>query len=172
MKWRPVSPSDVSATRPPDRMALNIVLGCSRLAVWDDTDGPISLVWLHPPYTTNDRMYVRETWRALAALDPVAPRNFSRHDRIHYEADGEPRGFGWSKKARPSIHMPHKLARIWLDVVDVRPERVADLSDDEARREGFESPDEFRAAWTKICGWDERAWWWRIGFKRVEVSDG
>jgi hypothetical protein len=171
MKWRPVSPSDVSATRPPDKMAPNIAAGCSRLAVWDDTDERISLVWIHPPYTTDDRMYVRETFRLAASIDGFAPRYVKKSARVHYEADGEPRGFGWSTKARPSIHMPHNLARIWLDVVDVRPERVADLSDDEARREGFGSPDEFRAVWTKIYGWDERAWWWRIGFRRVEVSD-
>ena len=145
--------------------------------MWDDTGGRISLVWVHPPYTTDDRLYVRETWRTVADLDAVAPRYLRSRDPVHYEADGEPGSIGpawggWSKKARPSIHMPHTLSRITLDVVDVRLERVADLGEDEARREGFASPAEFRATWTALYGWDERAWWWRVQFRRVEVSRG
>ena len=182
MKWRPVSPADVSATRPPDRMAPGVAIDASQLAVWDDTGGRISLVWVHPPYTTDDRLYVRETYRLAAYWDDIAPRQAKGIDPVRYEADGHERVVnaaalrahpgGWSRKARPSIHMPHTLARIWLDVVDVRLERVADLSDDEARREGFASPEEFRAAWTALYGWDERAWWWRIEFRREEVSRG
>jgi hypothetical protein len=178
MKWRPVSPADVSATRPPDLMAPGVAIDASQLAVWDDTGGRISLVWVHPPYTTDDRLYVRETWRTLVSLDGVPPRYIGRANQVHYEADGEPpdrSAWGlspWSTRARPSIHMPHTLSRITLDVVDVRLERVADLGEDEARREGFASPEEFRAAWTALYGWDERAWWWRVEFRREEVSRG
>jgi hypothetical protein len=149
-----------------------------RRGQWNDVRTPRLLEMA--PYTTDDRLYVRETYRLAAYWDDIAPRQAKSIDPVRYEADGHERVVnaaalrahpgGWSKKARPSIHMPHTLARIWLDVVDVRPERVADLTLDEARAEGFASPEEFRDVWTKIYGWDERAWWWRIEFRRVEVT--
>lgn len=37
---------------------------------------------------------------------------------------------------KPSIHMPKERARIWLKVTDVHAERLQDITEDEAKREG------------------------------------
>ena len=36
----------------------------------------------------------------------------------------------------PSIHMPKEAARIWLKVTDVRVERLWDITEEQAVREG------------------------------------
>ena len=39
-------------------------------------------------------------------------------------------------KWRPSIHMPREAARIFLRVTDVKAQRVQDITEEEARKEG------------------------------------
>lgn len=43
---------------------------------------------------------------------------------------------GWYK--RPSIHMPKAAARLWLEVVSVRIERLHDITEEDAIAEGIE----------------------------------
>ena len=80
---------------------------------------------------------------------------------------------------RPSIHMPDWAARIRRRVLSVTVERVQDVSDADAVREGFgmgvvenystTARDNFSAAWESIyaakgLGWDTNPWVWRIEF--------
>lgn len=74
-----------------------------------------------------DRLWVRETW--APALGDVA-----------YKADysqsvlDEPRHKGiW----KPSIHMPKTAARIWLEIEEVKVERLQDISEEDAKAEGI-----------------------------------
>lgn len=53
------------------------------------------------------------------------PTNYARHNRA-----ADPR---W----RPSIHMPRWASRITLNVTDVRVERLQEITEDDARREGI-----------------------------------
>ena len=100
-------------------------------------------------------------------------------------------------KFRPSIFMPKKYARIWLEITDVRVERLQDISGPEIEKEGVvkgccngylcgcrggyvkpidgEAVDdpalEFCDLWESINGkgsWDENPWVWVVEFKRVE----
>lgn len=96
-------------------------------------------------------------------------------------------------KLRPSIYTPKAWARLWLEVTGVRVERLLDISEEQAHREGvdnhmcakavYESPYKcgpatimgFAHLWEQINGsgsWDTNPWVWVVEFKRVEVAHG
>ncbi|QNM06583.1 hypothetical protein [Qiania dongpingensis] len=80
---------------------------------------------MNPPYQPLDIMYVRETW-------------WKNGDTYFYKA-GCSKGLidNMYVKWRPSIHMPKEAARIWLKVTDVRAERLQEITDEQAAREGI-----------------------------------
>jgi hypothetical protein len=59
---------------------------------------------------------------------------------------------------------------LFLDIVSVGAERLHEITDEDARREGVADREAFAAKWREIYGapgWDENPWVWRIGFRRV-----
>ncbi len=77
--------------------------------------------------------YVRETWRQ-------AYQKASYGDGIVYRADAQ-KSLGMDEcsdrhKWKPSIHMPKEYARIWLEIITVRVERLQDISEADAKAEG------------------------------------
>lgn len=102
-------------------------VGCFGFGI-DEYGG--SIQYAKPPYQPGDILYVRETF-------------YEDVDCILYKADNEKltgyrnmRGEDIVVKWRPSIHMPKEAARIWLRVTDVRVERLHDITEDGALREG------------------------------------
>ena len=81
-----------------------------------------------------DRLWVRETF----GFNHYDDGNTRAWKRAIYRADGleEPSDNGSSAPWRPSIHMPRRFARLFLDVLDVRIERLQDISEEDARAEG------------------------------------
>lgn len=73
-----------------------------------------------PPYQPGDILYVRETWAQAAA------------HTFFYRANKTVQNILW----RPSIHMPKEAARIFLKVTNVRVERLKDMTDKDALKEG------------------------------------
>lgn len=87
------------------------------------------LEWVKPPYQPGDLLYVRETWS----------RGYD--GGYIYKADdklAELTSFQDSTKLiyRPSIHMPREAARIFLRVTNVRVERLQDITEEQAKKEG------------------------------------
>ncbi|MGL4421940.1 MAG: hypothetical protein ACRCZF_14835 [Gemmataceae bacterium] len=89
--------------------------------------------------------------------------------------------FDWSSlgknplKWRPSIFMPRVACRLTLDVVNVRIERLQDITEAGAIAEGVKSIDEYKELWDSINkkggnGWETNPWLWVIGFKRSGVA--
>lgn len=96
----------------------------------------------------------------------------------------------------PPIHMPKAAARIWLEVKNVRPERLQDISDKDAIAEGIEvipgltgdfyrnykrinsiaytqAKLSFRSLWQSINGpesWEANPWVWVIEFKVLSTT--
>lgn len=137
-------------------------------------------------YKAGDILWVRETW----CHHPVG-------DWYGYKADGDYRDV--DLKWRPSIHMPKSAARIFLKVTDVRVERLQDITEEQAIKEGFtqyvctnckgfgccdcsgsglEEPGMvgFFHTWDNLYekrgyGWEANPWVWVIEFQRVEVEN-
>ncbi len=93
-----------------------------------------------------DRLWVRETWAAGTIYDGVPPRDINPDGKpgwcgIRYAATDSRSGI----KDRPSIHMPRWVSRITLLVTGVKVERLQDISEEDARAEGFAPREELRA---------------------------
>lgn len=129
-------------------------------ACWNQRTKPI-----HCPYgAPGDRLWVRETF--LTRLDGK---------RVIYRADLDPvdaAGIGglyggW----KPSLHMPRWASRLTIEITDVRVERLASMSEADAKAEGFESIEEFRTLWNQINPkqqWQLNPWTWCLRFRKVK----
>lgn len=86
---------------------------------------------------------------------------------------------------KPSIHMPRSAARIILEVTDIRVERLNDISEQDAKAEGFEYPAvpgmgwKFNARHNFLVEWDQiygnrssNPWVWVIEFKVISTTGG
>ena len=135
------------------------------------------------PYQPGDILYVRETWREHSP---------GFQNLFIYKADYKDCNIKW----HPSIHMPKEAARIWLKVKDVRAERLQEITEEEAEKEGCQAGSyEYKGAvfgqedtdeWTAIedyvnvwnptvkksdldrYGWDANPWVWVIEFEQCE----
>ena len=76
------------------------------------------------PICPGDILYVRETWKK-------APNGY------YYYEDWQRNDIADITKWKPSIHMPKEAARIWLKVTNVRVERLQDIDEDGAVKEGI-----------------------------------
>jgi len=136
------------------------------------------------PYQPGDRLYVRETW--ADHLDWDHYNELMPKTKILYRADREYPVSRW----RPSIHMPKWAARIWLEVTDVRVERLQDITEEESIKEGFACRDwrsmayykdsdgyaanVFSGGWDAIYaernfGWAVNPWVWVIEFEKSGI---
>jgi hypothetical protein len=73
---------------------------------------------------------------------------------------------------RPSIYLPRLAARLFLNVTDVRIERLHELDDTEARKEGFKDRESFIKYWNKLNArrsypWESNPWVYRIEFEKA-----
>lgn len=139
-------------------------------------------------WAPGDTLWVRETWTPNALT--YGQTALYKADGIHTVLDD---GDGYTvlnkdgtEKSpwRPSIHMPRWASRITLTVEAVRVERLQDITEGDAEKEGAEptlvSPDGgsaphvegFCALWNTIHGpdaWDANPWVSVTTFRRVEA---
>ena len=137
------------------------------------------------PICTGDILYVRETWKE-------APKGY------YYYEDWQKDDIADVTKWKPSIHMPKEATRIWLKVTDVRVERLQDITEEGAKKEGaidnrgfIHSPnneydnvhtarEHFVKIWNNTIkksnldryGWKANPWVWVIEFERCEKPKG
>jgi hypothetical protein len=101
---------------------------------------PCGICGLGRDYAPGDLLWVRESWRTLHKNDCLAPRNLAPDiSKITYEADPERRNPLWAfGKLRPGIFLPRWASRLTLEVIDVKVERLQDISEEDAIAEGVE----------------------------------
>lgn len=157
---------------------------------------------MKPPYRIGDVLWVRETWLEFDRdhwSDPGKPRDWwcpigNRVNACAYaastDADGNEIRREYGYKWRPSIHMPRWASRLFLEVTDVRVQRVSEISCVDIRMEGVDCPthdfpggmcvsecSDLRAAfsglWDKLYGkgvFARNDWVWAFSFIRTEAS--
>ena len=89
-------------------------------------------------WKVGDRLWVKETF-ALSIIGDY------HHYQVHYRADNIP-----SAKWKPSIFMPRRDSRILLKITDIKRELLRDISEADAKREGFDNKQEFLDYFEKI----------------------
>lgn len=154
--------------------------------------------FMSPPYHPGDILYVRETFGNWCCEYHESNAAYYQY-RADYP-DGA-RTYMYDEenecdlpKWHPSIHMPIEAARIWLRVTDIRVERLQDITEEQAIKEGcctfqdkigngkFNDVIEFdltaREAFAELwnstlkkdsnCTWAHNPWVWVIEFERCE----
>jgi hypothetical protein len=155
--------------------------------------------------TVGDRLWVRET-------TCIAPKRFATPDDtcltdddgdkryVSYKADGHSEWAmrDYNLKWTPSIHVPRWASRIDLEITAVRVERLQEITEADAKKEGVDSvkygketfwkaygknllpeggelvatraaAQSFHTLWQSIYGnWDANPWVWVYEFRRVE----
>lgn len=135
----------------------------------------------HCPFgAIGDRIWVRETWAEAGAGAPelqIYRANYPEHVPSHYENVQPVEEIRWT----PSIHMPRWASRILLEITDVRVEKLASVSDEDAGKEGYPADPSpyggsmdkwlwFRQLWDGIYpeqSFKHNPWVWVIEFKVV-----
>ena len=135
-----------------------------------------------------DVLWIRETWRPRTHSFPTG---YAYEYKATAKEDGVPVDEPW----KPSIFMPRQASRITLEITNVRVERLQDISDEDAVKEGIEvihmaEPTvpiykrydlkenkgttnpflSFQTLWKSINGkdsWDANPWVWVIEFKKI-----
>jgi hypothetical protein len=93
-----------------------------------------------PPYgKPGDVLWVRETFRLCQPYGPESLSYMYKDGHIGESAiDGNEYKYNDYDRWRPSIHMPKVAARIWLEITDIRVERLKMISEVEAMKEGID----------------------------------
>lgn len=156
-------------------------------------EGGGKMIFCKPPYQPGDILYVRETvWQKTGHyLDVDGETKAVWCNEFKYVATDEKPETGWNYSwvKRPSIHMPKEAARIWLKVTDVRVERLQEITEIGATKEGCvydveyalgnTAKGHFIEIWNSTIkkskksdrdryGWNASPWVWVIEFERCE----
>jgi hypothetical protein len=128
------------------------------------------------PYgSVGDRLWVREVWRE-------AYTKYIGSNGIIYKADKE-KSLGMAEycayKWKSPIHMPRWASRITLEITDIRVERLQEISEVSAYKEGVNynpytegiSVMLFQSLWNSLAKkgfkWEDDPWVWVLEFERI-----
>jgi len=128
-------------------------------------------------YQVGDILWVRETWGKDENGEYVYRTNYGTTEDDSFP----PSVFKW----KPSIHMSREAARIFLKVTNIRVERLQDISEDEAIKEGAKAygPNNcsgtsariaFAEIWDKTTTeheWRTNPWVWVIEFEKISKEE-
>lgn len=177
---------------------------------WESDEYGKGLHWAKPPYRPGDVLYVRETWQHVYNIDDTTDQCIDGTGRYVYYADGDMPFSHWidpdtgahkeKMPWKPSIHMPKEAARIFLKVINVRVERLQEITEEWAVREGVNDPYDyqdpsyyeqphmqtleyyasaFAGLWDStikkqdlsLYGWHANPWVWVIEFERITKEE-
>lgn len=178
----------------PEECTSKVVNGVCKIC--DDKGGfylPDDYVKVRSPYQVGGILYVRETWyyeTFYEDTDDITDLPFGNCSwRYVYKAD-RPDYPVIPDHWHPSIHMPKEAARIFLQVTDVRVERLQDITPEQIDAEGCKEyaysaktgellpskPTWFKMIWDSTIkksdiakyGWAANPFVWVIEFERID----
>ena len=167
---------------------------CTRRIIKPQLTAHYGTQCVKPPYQPGDVLYVRETWG-------IYTESWLDADYFMYKADYPANAATYTyqdgticdlPRWHPSIHMPKEAARIWLKVTNVRVERLNEITDKGAEREGAQ-PDypfdydvdkwpnleHFKKIWNSTIkksdldryGWDANPYVFVIEFVKIDKPE-
>ena len=127
------------------------------------------------PYgTVGDRLYVKEGLER----DECGARYRRDKQLVIQKTIGGRYLWQWQRDYLSPLHMPKWAARLWLELTDVRAERVREISYDDEGAEGVtlgpncnDRHSGFIALWESINGkgsWDLNPWVWVLSYRRIQ----
>ena len=140
------------------------------------------------PYgQVGDRLYVRETFALSSRQECALPRTVVYkvdEGKLLFDVGGNWDIADYRIKWQSSRFMPKVLARIWLEITGIRVERVQEISEKEALKEGAHAlvrkagymPSAkygFEQLWDSLnakrgYSWESNPFVWCISFKKIE----
>lgn len=133
------------------------------------------------PYPPGTRLWVRETWQKNYCNEAMIPNKYAYKaspETWIYFSEEEKR---LEKKWRSPRFMPKAAARLWLEVKNVRVERIKEISNEDILAEGINDLGSYGAnydyfaneIWDNINGkrgypWENNDWVWVYEFMRIE----
>ena len=148
---------------------------------------------LKQPYHPGEVVYVKETWN-ISPLREMLPWEvgylwpYNHALRVIFKADCRSEKYPdhpkWGKaRWRPATNLEEKCARLHLEIASVRPERIQEITEAEAVREGIEfylasggkqhekmdMASQFSMLWNTLYpgSWERNDWVWRIELEEV-----
>ena len=119
---------------------------------WTRDDEPIEATRLCPYGASDDRLWIKEAWRTYENFNEFSPKEIEKMAKnigyenawapIQYEADQTrinwlDRQYG-PGRYRHARFMPKWASRILLEIINIRVERLQDITEEEAIAEGIE----------------------------------
>jgi hypothetical protein len=134
------------------------------------------------PYPPGTRLWVRETWQKNYWNEAMIPNKYAYKaspETWIYFSEEEKR---LEKKWRSPRFMPKAAARLWLEVKNVRVERIKEISNEDILAEGINDLGSYGAnydyfaneIWDSINAkrghpWENNPWVWVYEFMRTEA---
>ena len=151
---------------------------------------PVNLKDNCPYGQVGDRLYVKEKLINWCEANSCVSVAYYADETKVIPNDGSINGWGWKTNTLSPRFMPKWAARIWLEIIGVRVERVQDIKRNDVLAEGVDQihidkylrhnfhPDDahglaFKELWDSInakrgYGWEVNPWVWILELKKVK----
>jgi hypothetical protein len=148
---------------------------------WITGDFATKVDYAKPRYKLNEIVYVKEAWCPNSKLLSNRNKNLSMECHpVYYKLDNDKANLSW----KSPMYMPEWASRIKIKIINIKAERVQDISQEDAHAEGVANtlnghPDphdimEFRAIWDTInsepYSWHDNPWAFAYEFKIQEIK--
>lgn len=164
------------------------VPGFGRFTFSYDNQKPYSretaIVAVKSLYHPGETVYIKEAWATEGQYNHLKLSEIPHTAKIWYLFDGDLMNIPeWVSRFRSPLFMPAWAARYFIEVLSGRPERLQDITEEDARKEGDPKQgliasenshtDWFRSQWDFINPqhpYSKNEWIFRYEFKIVEQS--